>query len=95
MFTEFNKINQTDKIHKFLEQTKRNGYFSKLKDLNSANNRNSDLDTIYRKKAESHYAKSIKKPFRLVDQPEYKREKNFFTNFNEYTATIATFNKIK
>ena len=69
MYTDFNKTNNADRLQKFISETKRNGYFAAFNNLSGTKNRNSDLDTFYRKKAEHHYAQKIKRPFRLADQP--------------------------
>lgn len=88
---ESNTNNQTEHLMRFISEAKRHGYLDNLKEINKSKKPTTDIDTFYRKKATSHYANKITKPFGLVDQPEYLKEKGFFSNFNSYIASTSEF----
>ena len=68
------KIKNKYSFDRFIVKSSKNGYFNQIKAVASKDlSPQKNADSLYRFNVTSHYAQKIKKPFKLFDQPEYKR----------------------
>ena len=58
----------------FIIEARKNGYFDRIKQVGSQDiGFQNKADATYRSNVRTHYANKLKKPFKLMEQPEYKR----------------------